>query len=86
MPFGLSNASAAFQHFMNNIFGNLLDVCIIIYLDDILIYSDDPKDYKKHVREVLRHLQLHELYVHPDRCNFPLTLSNTLVLSSPKMV
>jgi hypothetical protein len=40
MPFGLSNAPAAFQHFMNNIFGDLLDVCVIIYLDDIFIYSD----------------------------------------------
>jgi len=38
MPFGLTNAPVAFQQFMNNIFSNLLDVYIMIYLDDILIY------------------------------------------------
>jgi len=41
MPFGLTNTPAAFQHFMNNVFSNLLDMCIVVYLDDILIYSDD---------------------------------------------
>ncbi|QRW18618.1 Retrotransposable element Tf2 protein [Rhizoctonia solani] len=41
MTFGLTNAPAAFQHFMNKLFKELLDVCIIIYLDDILIYSKD---------------------------------------------
>ena len=62
MPFGLSNAPAAFQHFMNNIFHDMVDVCVTIYLDDILIYSDDPTQDKKHVREVLRRLRLHRLY------------------------
>jgi len=41
MPFGLTNTPAAFQRFMNNVFSDLLDVCIVVYLDDILIYSDD---------------------------------------------
>ena len=49
MPFGLSNAPAAFQHFMNDIFCDIVDVCITIYLDNILIYSDDPTQHKKHV-------------------------------------
>ena len=53
MPFGLSNALAAFQHFMNDIFHDMVDVCITIYLDNILIYSDDPTQHKKHVQEVL---------------------------------
>ena len=41
MPFRLTNAPAAFQRFMNDVFSDLLDVCIVVYLDDILIYSDD---------------------------------------------
>ena len=49
MPFGLSNAPAAFQHFMNEIFADLLDVYVIIYLDDLLIYSDDPTLHKEQV-------------------------------------
>ena len=40
MPFGLTNAPVVFQQFMNDIFSNLLDVCVMIYLDDILIYSN----------------------------------------------
>jgi len=45
MPFGLTNAPAAFQHFVNTIFADMLDVCIIVYLDDILIYSEDMESH-----------------------------------------
>jgi len=41
MLFGLTNAPAAFQRFMNDVFSDLLDMCVVVYLDDILIYSDD---------------------------------------------
>ena len=70
MPFGLTNAPAAFQRFMNDIFGDLLDVSVTVYLDDILIYSADPADHKKHVREVLRRLRKHGLYARADKCDF----------------
>ena len=70
MPFGLTNAPAAFQCFMNDIFSDLLDVSVIIYLDDILIYSNNPADHKKHVHEVLRHLHENGLYAHLDKCHF----------------
>ena len=53
MPFGLSNAPAAFQQFVNTIFADLLDVCVVVYLDDILIYSEDEASHEEHVREVL---------------------------------
>ena len=53
MPFGLSNAPAAFQCFMNDIFADLLDVCIVIYLDNILIYLEDLASHKYHVCKVL---------------------------------
>ena len=62
MPFGLMNAPAAFQRFMNDIFGDLLNVCMLVYLDDILIYSDSEEEHIWHVREVLCHLQQHNLY------------------------
>jgi len=53
MPFGLTNAPAAFQRFVNSILSDMLDVCVVIYLDDILIYSEDIKSHQKHVRKVL---------------------------------
>ena len=67
MPFGLTNA---LQRFMNDIFSDLLDVSVIIYLDDILIYSNNPADHKKHVCEVLCRLCENGLYAHPDKCHF----------------
>ena len=67
MPFGLTNAPAAFQCFMNDIFSDLLDVHIIIYLNDILVYSDDPAQHKEHVREVLLHLHKRGLFTQPDK-------------------
>src|SRR6202030_3164005 len=51
MPFGLSNGPAAFQRFMNDIFADMLDVCVVVYLDDILIYSDNMDIHKTNVRE-----------------------------------
>jgi len=56
MPFGLTNAPAAFQWFMNDMFSDLLDVCVVVYLDDILIYSDDITQHRSHVKEVLKRL------------------------------
>ena len=70
MPFGLTNAPAAFQRYMNDIFSDLLDVYVIIYLDDILIYSDDPAKHSEHVREVLRRLRKNGLFARPDKCRF----------------
>jgi hypothetical protein len=49
MPFGLTNAPAAFQCFVNDIFADMLDVHVIMYLDDILIYSDTPEEHEEHV-------------------------------------
>ena len=70
MPFGLTNRPAAFQRFMNDIFGDLLDQCVVVYLDDILIYSDDPKQHTKHVREVLWWLRKHGLYAQAKKCEW----------------
>ena len=45
MPFGLTNAPAMFQHFMNNMLRDLVDVYVIVYLDNILIYSATEKEH-----------------------------------------
>ena len=73
MPFGLTNAPAAFQRFINDVLGDLLDIYVLVYLDDILIYSDDPTEHKAHVREVLRRLRKHKLYARADKCDFHTT-------------
>jgi len=62
MPFGLSNAPSAFQRLMNEVFSDLLDMCMVIYLDNILIYLDNILEHKEHVREVLRCLRTNGLY------------------------
>ena len=51
MPFGLTNTPIVFQQFMNNIFSNLLDVCVVIYLNDILIYLSNMSKYHQHVKK-----------------------------------
>jgi len=72
MPFGLTNAPAAFQRFVNTIFADMLDVCIVMYLNDILIYSKDMESHQQHVQEVLHRLQLHGLFAKPEKCEFHL--------------
>ncbi|QRW18194.1 Retrotransposable element Tf2 protein [Rhizoctonia solani] len=73
MTFGLTNAPAAFQHFMNKLFKDLLDVCVIIYLNDILIYSKDDITHTKHVHEVLRRLMENQLFCKASKCTFHVT-------------
>src|ERR1700759_446338 len=68
MPFGLTNAPSAFQRFMNDIFADMLDVCVVVYLDDILIYSDNMNNHQEHVKEVLRRLRKNGLYASPKKC------------------
>ena len=70
MPFRLTNGPAAFQWFMNDIFGDLLDQCIIVYLNNILIYSNNPKQHMKHVWEVLLWLWKHSLYAKAKKCEW----------------
>ena len=70
MPFGLTNAPAAFQCLMNNVFLDLLDICVLIYLDDILIYSDTLEEHRRHICEVLLRLQNNKLYARGDKCSF----------------
>jgi len=70
MPFGLTNAPTAFQRFVNTVFADMLNICIVMYLNDILIYSEDMESHQQNVREVLCHLQLHGLFTKPEKCEF----------------
>uniref|UniRef100_A0A8C5QWU9 ribonuclease H n=1 Tax=Leptobrachium leishanense TaxID=445787 RepID=A0A8C5QWU9_9ANUR len=70
MPYGLCNAPATFQRFPNDIFQDILDCYVIVYLDDILIYSDTAEMHRKHVRTVLLRLLKHKLYVKLEKCLF----------------
>ena len=70
MPFGLTNAPASFQHLMNHIFRDVLDIYVIVYLDDILIFSRNMDKHREHVREVLRRLRKFELFAKHDKCQF----------------
>ena len=56
MPFRLTNTPATFQRFMNDIFSDMVDVCVVIYLNNILIYSNNIDEHHAHVQEVLCHL------------------------------
>lgn len=60
MPFGLCNAPATFQHFINDIFCDYLDLFVVVYLDDILIFSSSL-DHRRHVRNALSRLRQHGL-------------------------
>ena len=70
MPKGLMNAPASFQRFMNDIFANMIDISVVMYLDDILVYSNDPKQHSAHVWEVLTRLWHNQLYARADKCEF----------------
>ena len=70
MPFGLANAPATFQAYINKALAGLVDVTCIMYIDDILIYSDDPTMYQQHVTEVLSQLWWHRLYAKLSKYKF----------------
>ena len=70
MLFSLTNAPVVFQQFMNDISSDLLDVCVVIYLDDILIYSNNMSEHHWHVKEVLKCLRKADLYTKVEKREF----------------
>jgi hypothetical protein len=62
MPFGLTNAPAAFMDLMNRVFQPYLDQLVIVFIDDILVYSKSQEEHKRHLRIVLQTLQEKQLY------------------------
>ena len=70
MSFGLTNAPAAFMDLMNRVFRNFLDSFVIVFIDDILIYSKSEDDHMNHLRIVLQVLKDHQLYAKFSKCEF----------------
>ncbi len=70
MPFGFTNTSATFQRMINEIFKKYLDIFIIIYLDDIFIYSDIFEEHEQHVHLILQTFEKHNLLMEPKKSFF----------------
>jgi hypothetical protein len=70
LSFGLCNAPSTFQAVMNSIFGARLGRFVLVYLDDILVFSRSPEEHVAHLREVFQLLREHRLYVKRSKCEF----------------
>ena len=70
MPFGVTNAPAIFMDLMNRVFSSFLDKFVVIFIDDILIYSKDEEEHAEHLRFVLQTLRREKLYTKLSKCEF----------------
>ena len=68
MPFGLCNAPATFQHAMHQMLFELLDTCVLVYIDDILIYSKTVAEHKQHLRQVFAFLDKYNFKLKEKKC------------------
>jgi hypothetical protein len=73
MPFGLTNAPATFCTLMNDIFREWFDDFVVVYIDDILIYSSSMEEYAEHLRKVFQRLKENKLYAKLEKCEFGVT-------------
>ena len=70
MPFGLMNALAAFMDLMHRVFQPYLDQFVVVFVDDILIYSQLEREHEDHLRIILQLLRDHQLYAKFSKCEF----------------
>jgi hypothetical protein len=70
MSFGLTNAPAYFMNLMNKVFMDELDKFVVVFIDDILVYSKSIQEHEQHLRVVLERLRIHRLYAKFSKCEF----------------
>ena len=70
MPFGLTNAPTYFMNMMNKVFMDFLDKFVVVFIDDILVYSKSHQKHEEHLRLVLQRLREHKLYAKLSKCEF----------------
>jgi hypothetical protein len=70
MSFALTNAPTYFMYLMNSVFMPELDKFVVVFIDDILVYSKNEAEHAKHLRTVLQHLREHRLYAKLSNCDF----------------
>lgn len=70
MPFGLTNAPATFMRMMNDVMRPYLDKSVIVFIDDVLVFSRSKAEHLQHLREVLKKLREHKLYAKRSKCSF----------------
>jgi hypothetical protein len=70
MPFGLTGAPSTFMRLMDSIFWDMLRKWVVVYMDDILIYSKSVEEHNMHLRLVLERVKEHQLYLSKDKCKF----------------
>ena len=70
MSFGLTNAHAYFMNLMNKVFMDELDKFVVVFIDDILIYSKSVQEHEQHLRVVLEKLRVQKLYAKFSKCEF----------------
>jgi hypothetical protein len=68
MPFGLTNAPVYFMYLMNSVFMLELDNFMVVFIDDILVYSEIEEDHAEHLKIVLTRLREHKLYAKFNKC------------------
>jgi hypothetical protein len=73
MSFGLTNTLAYFMYLMNKVFMEYLDKFVVVFIDDILIYSKTEAEHEQHLRLVLEKLKVNQLYAKFNKCEFWLT-------------
>ena len=94
MSFGLTNTPTYFMYLMNKVFIEYLDKFVVVFIDDILVYSKNEEEHEEHLRLVLQKLRKHQLYTKFSKCEFWLKevsflghiISNGGVAVDPKKV